>query len=635
MPLRLIHTRRYSLPFSSSTRELPAAGSGPLVLGNTGVPFAFVDSTVANAVTYWYAVTTFDVNSFASAPSSFESVRTARGVMPRGTATGVVGPTLTALVTGDDGQPLDVTTPWPAIDARMGTFAGPVPPGGGGRLELPVLVAEALPAGDIVVQVDSVGPGFIEGFGGPPPLYYLRMSAGSRVVRRSEAFTQPSFAVTAPREFRVVEPLVPYDSTLAERSGLDFRDTTTRMPVTFEGATTPLSMTSVGIAVAVGRYGYGGGGGFGAPSRYLAHSRWFAEGGAEPNHPTITGYPDPIHHAGTLPGVTRIWSPAAYRVPPTVVAVSFRGFAAAGATVWYPADFVVTWEQGGGITVRDVSHRINLPFTPTGGSGWGFLVRAKVLATGLDQATWLARIADGVGTPAHDVIGYQHLYLTRPTCADWWDAAEYCVDLAEAAELQPLDFDTDGAADGSGVVLLVNGEPFLLEMAALPAPGTQWRLRAITGLMTADCTPAIGPDMTDCTNYTFEPHAIRPVNVPGQRFVIAVRPAYTVDPNAAADLTRVHTVPDPYYVANALEVEGAPRLRFVNLPPRAILRIYSLSGVLVAVLAHDDPAGGGELEWDLRSRNARPVASGVYFFHIETPAGQQRVGRFTVLSAGR
>jgi hypothetical protein len=73
-------------------------------------------------------------------------------------------------------------------------------------------------------------------------------------------------------------------------------------------------------------------------------------------------------------------------------------------------------------------------------------------------------------------------------------------------------------------------------------------------------------------------------------------------------------------------------LRFVNLPARALIRIYSVSGVLVAVIPHDDPGFGGEETWNLRNRNNQLVASGVYFYHVETPAGNQKVGRFTVVT---
>src|SRR5436309_1312694 len=102
---------------------------------------------------------------------------------------------------------------------------------------------------------------------------------------------------------------------------------------------------------------------------------------------------------------------------------------------------------------------------------------------------------------------------------------------------------------------------------------------------------------------------------------------------AADVLNNVHTVPDPYYVANALEITANQKLlKFVNLPPQAIIRIYSVSGVLVNVITHDDPGLGGEATWNLRNRNNQFVASGVYFYHVETPQGHTKVGRFTVVN---
>jgi hypothetical protein len=52
----------------------------------------------------------------------------------------------------------------------------------------------------------------------------------------------------------------------------------------------------------------------------------------------------------------------------------------------------------------------------------------------------------------------------------------------------------------------------------------------------------------------------------------------------------------------------------------------------VNVITHDDAGLGGETTWDLRNRNNQFVASGVYFYHVETPAGNTKVGRFTVVN---
>ena len=104
-------------------------------------------------------------------------------------------------------------------------------------------------------------------------------------------------------------------------------------------------------------------------------------------------------------------------------------------------------------------------------------------------------------------------------------------------------------------------------------------------------------------------------------------------PATTANLAKVHTVPDPYYVTNALETTANNKvLNFVNLPAQCIVRIYSVSGVLVNVLTHNDPTGGGLLTWNLRNRNNQFVASGVYFYHVEAPDGKTKIGRFTVVN---
>ena len=95
----------------------------------------------------------------------------------------------------------------------------------------------------------------------------------------------------------------------------------------------------------------------------------------------------------------------------------------------------------------------------------------------------------------------------------------------------------------------------------------------------------------------------------------------------------IHTVPDPYYVTNSLEQTlNTKILRFVNLPSQAIIRIYTASGILIRVLTHNDRAGGSEVVWDLRNRNNQFVASGVYFYHVESSDGKTKIGRFTVVN---
>jgi hypothetical protein len=79
---------------------------------------------------------------------------------------------------------------------------------------------------------------------------------------------------------------------------------------------------------------------------------------------------------------------------------------------------------------------------------------------------------------------------------------------------------------------------------------------------------------------------------------------------------------------------GAPTsdrvVRFVNLPERAIIRIYTVSGILVTVIEHNTLISS-EAVWDLRNRNGRKVGSGVYFWHVEA-LNARRVGRMTIVT---
>ena len=161
-----------------------------------------------------------------------------------------------------------------------------------------------------------------------------------------------------------------------------------------------------------------------------------------------------------------------------------------------------------------------------------------------------------------------------------------------------------------------------------PASGTKWTLRQYAGIVRAATNPA----STAPSGYTYTPQGGSPA-IPGMRVTFTVAQPTAAATETANVLDNVHTVPDPYYVANAFEITANQKvLKFVNLPPQAIIRIYSVSGVLVNVIVHDDPGLGGEATWNLRNRNNQFVASGVYFYHIETPQGHTKIGRFTVVN---
>jgi hypothetical protein len=625
-----------SIALFRSDTAVTGGASGLPSLTDTSVPFVFVDQPLQNGFAYFYSVTAFDVNSIASGYSSLESPMVVKAATPRAASSNAQGAQLVTGVFGGDGTPLQPTAPWPAIDPATGTFGGPIPPANGASIRLLAGIPEAMPPGDYAVRVDSIGPGFVAAFFATYPRLYLTVMGGEDTLTSVFSLSVPAYgAPTALDSVTATLRLVPYDSSRARLLGLAFTQDV-RMLTRFSWLVTPLSANGVGNALIAGRYGVPGDAA-GEASRYLLHSRWFDEGGTEPPQPTIDPYGSASRTNGALTGVSLIYSPLAYRVEVgTSIAshqinASARGVQYAAAS-WYPADIVVTWGAGGALTVRDSTHRTDLPFKKSLQVGWGFVNERAFGPAGIAAGD----LDDGTGAVQIGVAGYHHLYGLYPVCnAEWWGI--HCAPLESTAELEPVDWTNDGAPDGAGIMLVVNGEPFIMAMNALPAAGTKWHLRAVGGNgLTATCTPglpsSLGAVPTSCRGYDYTPAAVRPAYAPGLEVRLRVTRGFEITA-AAGDLSRVHTVPDPYYYVSAYETTVPDRqLHFVNLPDRAIVRIYSSSGILVTILQHDDPTGGGEEPWNLESRNGHHVASGVYFFHVEAPDGTSHVGRFTIVN---
>jgi len=613
--------------------------SGRQTLRDTGVPFVFIDTEAHNGATWLYSVTAFDVNSVRSGRTTLESQPAIKSVVPR-TPSGNTTPAAIVLeMLGDDSVALDPTLPFPAIDSLKGTFAGPIPPANGGVLSLLNPVAELLSAGDYTVRIDSTSPGYVSGIGRMPELY-LTVSGASAPLQLTMVLSPPTFNAFAGNVNAVQQsfPLIPYDSAAAARFGMT-PEFSSKGAVTaaFANTITSIAAHSGTVALSQGRYGVAD-----QASRYLSHSRWFDEGGVEPADPTINFNYSPDHNSGKLTGVSAIWAPMPYRGPMTAGGLTqynanFRGYVY-GLPLWYPADFVVTWGSAGAVVVRDETHHVNLPAVHGLQMGYGFLNVSALQAAGVTNAN----LTDGLGAPQVTVPSYHALYALDPVCRpDWWGIP--CASLSPSPELEPLDYNNDGVPDATGIILSINGEVFYMAMGSLPAAGTKWHLRAVGGQgMNATCSSALPPNRTTellvppstCTSYRFTPGTpSRSALAPGLRYRIRVVSAYRVDTVSSGSLAAVHTVPDPYYFTNSLEA-GAGRqiLRFVNLPDRAIIRIYTAGGALAAIVNHNDASGGGEEAWDLITRGGRAAASGVYFFHVEAADGQTRVGRFVVVN---
>jgi hypothetical protein len=104
----------------------------------------------------------------------------------------------------------------------------------------------------------------------------------------------------------------------------------------------------------------------------------------------------------------------------------------------------------------------------------------------------------------------------------------------------------------------------------------------------------------------------------------------------------VLVVPNPYRVDNDYTSEnggweGRGRewtennrlLKFIHLPPKCTIRVFSIAGDEITTLQHDDPVRG-EYDWDILSGSFRALASGVYIYTVESDFGKQ-IGKFVLI----
>jgi len=76
-------------------------------------------------------------------------------------------------------------------------------------------------------------------------------------------------------------------------------------------------------------------------------------------------------------------------------------------------------------------------------------------------------------------------------------------------------------------------------------------------------------------------------------------------------------VPNPYRATEAWDTPAGHEVHFINLPTKALIRIYTVSGDLVATLDHNDTVRDFE-RWDLKNQNGQDVASGIYMYRVES-----------------
>ena len=91
-------------------------------------------------------------------------------------------------------------------------------------------------------------------------------------------------------------------------------------------------------------------------------------------------------------------------------------------------------------------------------------------------------------------------------------------------------------------------------------------------------------------------------------------------------LSLINVIPNPYYSSSEYETASQleTKIRFVNLPGRSTISIYTLDGTLVRQLG-PTPDNTTTYDWDLHNAAGIPIAGGVYLVHISVPEIGERV----------
>ncbi len=101
----------------------------------------------------------------------------------------------------------------------------------------------------------------------------------------------------------------------------------------------------------------------------------------------------------------------------------------------------------------------------------------------------------------------------------------------------------------------------------------------------------------------------------------------------------VGVYPNPYRGGSAFDSRfssGEPRelgrtVYFTNVPARATITIFNLSGAKVDQLQHDDPANG-QVAWSMLSENTRALSPGLYIYVVkDLDSGEEQSGKLVIL----
>ncbi|MFT4603434.1 MAG: hypothetical protein ACI9W4_000148 [Rhodothermales bacterium] len=264
--------------------------------------------------------------------------------------------------------------------------------------------------------------------------------------------------------------------------------------------------------------------------------------------------------------------------------------------------------------------------------------RVKVVGDGEGQSIELA-VARRLTLPARptnvQVFRVNPDGTETPVPYGYWDLTG--PDYISAESTAPATFTADPAIGESDLLVLL--EP---QVGGAGDPKITWRI-GMNFVFRDNNSPVQGDVLDVITRKPF---------LATDAFEFSTTGATVTRANPDSLLGLVRVVPNPYVVTNSFEAlnpfstgRGPRVIKFTNLPPSAIVRVFTLSGKQVTVLRRDEGSNeavlfdpfaaenllNGTLDWNLESDDGLSISYGVYLYHVEAPDLGESTGTFAII----
>jgi hypothetical protein len=123
------------------------------------------------------------------------------------------------------------------------------------------------------------------------------------------------------------------------------------------------------------------------------------------------------------------------------------------------------------------------------------------------------------------------------------------------------------------------------------------------------------------------------------KYSFTTKAAYFKSDEAKAKLDKIKVVPNPYVAFSDVEpsellpgqIRGERRIYFEGLPPKATIRIYTLSGGFVKQLEHNSTLENGREYWNLLNDDHLGVSYGMYIAHVDCYELGSKIVKFGII----